>query len=183
MDIFETKKFTVHCWLLGKVKSHQRRRMHLISDMLFLNNSFEDKTLKKVTSLFFYGQSVITLVNLVVFILIISMIYFASWTKKNVFKPVKYKVYKSVLPYLLTLLLNKECKLYSVHIPQSTYIFCRKTRTQKNWEIEFEKWQEFPIACMYLYNFYAVCIYSFYNSYNFGQDYTFNLIVKHISGN
>ena len=74
--------------------------MHLISDMLFLNNSFEDKTLKKVTSLFFYGQSVITLVNLVVFILIISMIYFASWTKKNVFKPVKYKVYKSVLSYL-----------------------------------------------------------------------------------
>ena len=35
--------------------------------------------------------------------------------KKNVFKPMKYKVYKSVLPYLLTLLLNKECKLYSVH--------------------------------------------------------------------
>ena len=140
--------------------------------MLFLNNSFEDKTLKKVTSLFFYGQSVITLVNLVVFILIISMI-FCLMDKKNC---KAHEIYLSRYTNLFCLIcwpysLHKECKLYCVHIPQSTYIFCRKTRTQKNWEIEFEKWQEFPIACMYLYNFYAVCIYSFYNSYNFVQNY------------
>ena len=124
MDIFETKKFTVHCWLLGKVKSHQRRRMHLISDMLFLNNSFEDKTLKKVTSLFFYGQSVITLVNLVVFILIIYMIFCLMDKKELYLSPWNIKYYTNLFclicwPYSL----HKECQLYSVYIPQSTYIF------------------------------------------------------------
>ena len=159
MDIFETKKFTVHCWLLGKVKSHQRRRMHLISDMLFLNNSFEDKTLKKVTSLFFYGQSVITLVNLVVFILIISMIYFASWTKKMYLSQwnIKYTNLFCLICWPYSLIKNVN---YTVSTFHNLHIFfCRKTRTQKNWEIEFEKWQEFPTACMcalYLYNFYAL---------------------------
>ena len=74
--------------------------MHLISDMLFLNNSFEDKTLKKVTSLFFYGQSVITLLNLV-FILIIS-IMFCLDKKMYVFLSASYKVH-ATFRYLLIL--------------------------------------------------------------------------------
>ena len=78
MDTFETKKFLVYCWLLGKVKSHQRRWMHLISDMLFLNTSLQQfwgQNFKKSNIFVFNGQSVITLLNLVVFILIISMIF------------------------------------------------------------------------------------------------------------